>query len=622
MTREKTFPVQADTYVRQDLPTKRFSADRTLSLRNGGGNDRRAFVFFASPAPPNSYVSSATLHLFLKDGWSGAHVVTAKRITQRWVSQRLDWSPQPSITALHDASATFTAADNTAQTIDVTDMVRDVAAGSRWYGLRLEIDTSGVSNIWSQNAPNRAHRPFLVVEYSFAPDMVTGLRPDGGRLISAAIPTVAWKFVDLTDGQSQAFSQVQIDTVGDFVAPEFDSGWVANTDEQYDTNDGGYAGAGDGDPRYWRVRVKDGNGITSDWSDSAQFAYLALGTLAITFPASDGDLVDETTPPITHTLSAGTQAFSRYVVTEDGSAGILDNIDTGKTPDASSTFVVPVGVIHEVGVDYYVHAFAWDDADREVLPGAPIYSESVRRFRLQETDPDAVTDLAAADAGGHVLVTWNRAAAPDFFALRIDGRLVDGYDQIDPADVFVSGTSYALKVVDISPRVTHTIEVVAIVNDAGVLKISGSNPIISDFKWKPTGIWLLAPASDIFLQLLDTQTQSSDFIEESTLYHVINRDDPVRISAGAHGYAGSVTGTLVTSTWSSASESLAAVEAMKALPEGSDIRLIMGRRILKIGIDHLSLTGHGTVEEMYDVTVAYFQNGGYSAAGSIPVVIP
>lgn len=274
-----------DTYADQNEQSKNFGDRVKLWLKGGGGSDKRAFVFFAPPFPAGVTVLAATLRVHLAEAWGGSQTLSAVRITQAWSEGKLNWNNKPNVDTGEQADvsvASLSAGDEVE--LDVTDLMAAVAAGATFYGIRLEIDASVSRALASSDDPDVSLRPELVVEWSEAPQAPTSLAPAGGRVVSVTRPRLTWQFVDNAGSVVQAESQVQTSTSSDFSSPNYDSGWVANTVSAWDLAATAFPAIADGDVRYWRVRVRDGAGLESAWSDPVSWERESHGALTITNP--------------------------------------------------------------------------------------------------------------------------------------------------------------------------------------------------------------------------------------------------------------------------------------------------------------------------------------------------
>lgn len=602
-----------DTFADQNRADRNFADRVNLSLNgNSGGNaQRQSFLFFGGLPPIGSTVIDATLSVYLRGAWSGGpHTITAKRVTESWKASRLTWAKRPSVTATNSGSAAVTGgAGGDLVEIDVTALIQDAVAAGVFYGIRLELDTSGTKNLESADQPDPDLRPVLEVDWASQPLAATDLKPAGGRQVSIAKPVLQWTYADL-EGDDQAELQVQIDDADDFATPVFDSGWVVSTLPELDLADTAYGGIAAGTTRYWRVRVKNAAGVVSDWSDAAEFGRTNQGTLSLSAP---GATVEETTPPVTHSLSGATQAEAEYLLDERDAAGIWRRVYTKRRfATTATTFTLPAGLVRIPDRDYRVTVRIWDTVDREGTPGDPTYTEQSQVFQWTAavSPPTAPTTLVAAgeaDAGPGVSLTWSRSSQPDYWAILVDGVAVE--DRIPGADASAGGTDYAWTLYSVTPNAARTIEVQAVVDDAGVLKHSASAQ--DTITHRVVGLWLVDTDEDPArkVRLLGRDPADLRLGEAGTTYYPVGRQDPVRVTDAVRGFEGRIAG-LIDDT--SGTDYRGALEQMKGAT-GRTYRLVAGDLNVPVALaDVATLTPHPTESGLWLAAVEVFQIGEFA----------
>lgn len=592
MTALKTLHTSTDSWVNQDAPGINHGPDRRFYLNGDATHTRLGYAYFSQPFPDGALILSATLELTLAAAFGSTTTITAKRIVEKWLESKINYTNRPSINALNAGSVVVTAnpAGHKVQ-IDLTDMLQDVANGSAWYGVQLSISTTGNRYLWASDAPND-DGPNLTIEWATVPDAVTDLQPADGSVVSSATPVVSWTFRDVDGTSDQESSQVQVSTdPDDFSAPVYDSTMVANTDWAWEL---GGSLLSDGTVYYWRVRVTDSNGNVSPYSPHQSFSVTPKGTLALSSPTAT---VDETTPPITWSLTGATQEAYRIILTDNfavhfGRGGshvafIAPAVvwDTGRVLSAATTVHVPAGLINGMDTDgYTLELRVWDDSDRVATPAEPAFSSDSQTFTFVPGGPTAIGTLTAANDDPAALLTWTSATEPDYFALYVDGDIPPGvdvngqtWDRLLPADYLVSGTTYQLAWLGAAPGEEHTYEVSRVVNNAGKFHHSTSNPTVT-FTTNPLGMWLVDVTSGRRVQILGTDDPSGWQIgEESTTYYPIGRRDPVRITTSIRGYEGSISGRLELGTdgVTSAQTFRNRLEAIRGAGASHSIRLIV-----------------------------------------------
>lgn len=604
----KTVYATIDAWTNQDRPNVNHGPDTRLMLKGTTSHKKYGYILFAKPFPPGALILGATLTLTLAAAWPGTTTITVRRVTATWREGRLTWNNQPATTATHLATKVVTGgAKDDAVTVDLTTMLADVAAGSAWYGIRVEVDVAGPLYLWASEAVARPS-PKIDIEWTLVPDAVTDLHPLDGAVVGSTTPVFTWTFRDSDGTADQASSQVQVDNTDDFASPVYDSGMVANGEQQWAVA----SGLSNGGDYFWRVRVIDTNGNTSDWSDVGSFHVTTRGTLTITSPSTTPE---ETTPPVAWTLGSGTQIAYQVILRDLLAAPVTDPggsiiFDTGRVASTDTSVAIPSGRLVRTDTNaYQVEVRVWDNTDRESTPGLPAYSVATRTMTLTPSGvPTDVLTLTATDDAPAVAFQWTRTNMPDYFALRVDGDVPAGtdafgntWDRLDPTDYLVSGTTYRMAWYRAEPSVGHTYEVIAVVDNAGVLQMSTGNPTTT-FTSRPVGLWLIDEASGerVRFEGRDDPSGSWKIGEEATDYYPVGRRSPVHIVTSLRGYEGSMSG-LYLNDWGdvTADEYKAALEAIKA-SGSTHVRMIV--------------QGFNLPVQVSDVSTAPFHPAGYSAA--------
>ncbi len=603
--------ITQDATVRESVTSRNLGETPWLAVGNETNDIRRAFVYAARPFPRGATVVDAKLRLYTRDVWSGGPItVTAKVVTQKWKETGaggITWADQPDVTA---ANVTANVANNapvgTLVEFDVTSLLQTVASGgSAYHGFRLTIAAATTHRFHSAESTSANLRPVLEVEWGVVGDGPVDLKPSGGLSVSKPQPTLVWELVD-TEGNEQAEFQVQIDDADTFSSVLHDSGWVVSEDSEYDLSTTGFTVA-NGVVRYWRVRVRDGNGIESEWSDPVSFRRDDKGVLTITSP---GATTDDVTPPITHTFTGTTQEVVRYILEREDTDGWVSIYNSGPQATVATSFTLPQDLIDNETDNYRIRVFVWDNIDRVATPGDPRYVEDVQEFAyVRDGTPAAVTSLTVTDATDEdeapgVVVEWQRAAQPDYFALKIDGKIK--LPRIDPVDVFVSGTTYRTVVYFVVPRSEHEFEVEAVTLSGGRYKHSDGN-VTTDFTPNPKGVWLVAPDYNLNVFIAGKDPFEKPIGESGTTYFPINRRDPVRVRDSVRGYEGSFRGLLTAGYGKTGAEWRNRFETMKGLPADADVWLVFSDNAFPV------ILGVGEVTNLYHdrfaVSCEYWQVG-------------
>jgi hypothetical protein len=540
----------ADTWARQDRASDRHGSHRFLSTSLEAAKNRYAYLTFGRPWPLGTQptVPLARLYLYARGVHAGPYNITVKIITAKWSANRLDWNNKPGVGAATGVFAVGAGGltDGQEVIVDITALISSVASGGVFYGLRVEVDATSARNFYSLDSGSPGKHPYLYVDWNLGPDAPDNLKPSGSRAISLAQPTYTYIFRD-TEGDKQQALQIQIDDAADMATPLHDTGEIAT-----DLQERAPAFTITQDvTRYWRGRAKDSYGIWSPWSEVVQFIRRAKGTLVITNPAvSPNNFVEETTPPISWTftppaLPAGTvQEFVEMILEERDSATDLwvQVWHYPKTATAGGSITVPSGYLKKQSpAEYRVTIRVWDTVDREDTPGDPSYVEAQRTFDLRRSAvPAAVTSLTVTprtDPG--IDLAWVRAIDPDYFEIVVDGVTVE--DRIE-------GTLRALTFWKARPYIQHTIEVVAVVTDVGVLKRSTGNDTET---LTPTvgGTWLFEEDGSNVVVFLEGEGVAGivpgNIGVEGETHVLLHRRSPVRITDITRGQEGKIGGLLV-----------------------------------------------------------------------------
>jgi hypothetical protein len=623
---QKTLRTSSDSWVNEDHPAINHGPDRRFFLNGDASHKRYGYAYFSKPFPGGALILDAELTLTLAAAWAGTTTITINRIVESWKESQINYTNRPSITTTHQATATVVGGSAGQRvTIDLTQMIADVAAGAAWYGVQIQIDTTGNKYLWTSEAPNE-HGPTLDVSWALVPDAVTDLHPADGAIVGDTTPVVTWTFRDVDGSSDQESSQVQVSTdPADFSTPVFDSTMTANTDWQQEIS----SGLTDGDTYYWRVRVTDENGNVSPWSDVVSFTVTVKGALTLSSP---GATVDETTPPVTWALGSGTQQAYRIILTDNFAirtggrshiAYIVPTViwDTGRVESAATTVHVPAGLIADDTADAYtIEVRVWDDTGRVSTPGSPAYSSDVQTFSWVKGGPTNVASLTVAGDDPGLELTWTRSIEPDFFALYVDGVIPGGVDQngqswdrLLPGDYLVSGTTYALSWMGAEPGVSHTYEIAAVDNDAGVFKHSTGNPTAT-YTTSPLGLWLVDMDTGDRVQILMKNDPSGQWTigEEAQDYYPIGRRDPVHIVTSVRGYEGSMTGLLADNDGTTAEQWKERLEGMKGTLGSDQIRMIVQGFNFPINLGAVEISPSAV--EGYNISFAFAQTGEYPFA--------
>ena len=553
MTASKTSTVRnaVDTWANASSTStkkKNYAQGAGLGVASGGSG-AIAYVYHGAPMPRGVTVLSATLRLYTRGDWGGASpTITVKRLGEKFAVSKLTYNNRPSSTGTSVTSSHASTGDGDVWEFDVSAHMQTVADGAAWYG--FEVTSSSSTRRYFRSSQNSDLRPELEVTYADAPDTPTTLTPNG-QTIGVSKPTVECDYTDPTGGTLTSM-QVHLkatDTgwtsAGGFSSPDYDTGEVtvdAGSTARLDLSATAYGGAGSGDTVYWTARVRDDSGEWSAWADVADFTYTPKGTLSIDSPSSGSPVLTDYTPPVLATVSSMT--LTKYRV-------LVDRLDTGsrvfdsdQVPDAGPSFEQTIDGPHgravlSKGVSYRLTVRAWDDEDRVSTANDPAYVEATRDFTVTagaQTAPTGVTATVIESPPG-VQLDFTSATAPDGFTFTIDGEAVEA--NVDPLDVFVSGTSYRYTFSRIRPNVEADFGVTRVVNgDTSALVEATVTPSIF-------GAWLIDPDRSRHLFIAKTGGSTIEPGEDAETLVPLGAEAGIRVTQGLRGYEGTITGALV-----------------------------------------------------------------------------
>lgn len=588
-----------DAFIGSTNPTVNHADAKSLQLE---ADAAYVYVFFNRPFPLGATILDATLRLYTRGAWNTTPTVTVRRIAQRWGINRITWNNRPPVGSAATSTTQSSAADDHEWAFDVTSLMQAVSDGGVWYGFRLETTHAGRRAFHSGNTATGT-RPQLEVTWSQAPQPPETLSPSGGRAVSVAKPTLRFDFTDHRGSTALQAVQVQIDPDGTFATPDFDSGVVATTEPELDLTTTTYLGLSGGQETRWRVKVQDGAGLWSEWSDVVRFRRDVKGTLTIDNPgAAPNDFVSEWTPPIFWSLTGETQkAWQLFITPADDRTDHL--YDTGRTRGTDMSWTLPKGIIEDDS-RYRVVVRIWDTKDREHTPGDRAYTQAEREFVFKE-DPttNPVTNLAVENLLPRpwAELTWDRATAPDRFVVKRNGRVIES--DLDPAERFTSGTSYRWVDRDAHPYRHHTWVVQAV----ALGKTSGNNPSVG-LDLTQQGIWLSDNDRDIdvFINGRDEGTWAMG--EEATTHNPLGATHGVRITQALRGLEGTITGELTEAAGRTVEQWEDNLLRIKARP-GQVLTLSMGNESIRCVVGNLAIYPTPTVPITKGVSFDFWQVG-------------
>lgn len=522
-----------DTHADSDWPSRNFFDAKRLRLQDGSA---LAYLYFNRAFPLDATIVSATLRVYTKGAWNIAPTLTVKKIAEHRPLSKLTWDNRPTAGSANATKTQSSAADGHEWAFDVTALLQGVADGGVWYGFRIETSSSAAGKyLHSANAVD--FQPELEVTWSEAPQAPSVLTPTGSQAVSIGKPMLRFDFTDTAGSTVMQALQVQVDPAGNWATPAFDSGVVTASEPELDLATTAYAGLSAGTETRWRVKVQDGAGLWSPWSDVVRFRRDNKGTLSITNPPVSG-VVNEWTPPITWSLTGETQKAWRVFITPDDDP-TTDLYDTGRVKGTDTSWTLPKAVIEDES-DYRVYVRIWDTKDRVSVPGDRPFTETWRTFHFAEDPtPNPVTGLTVANLLPRpwAELTWSRATMPDRFVIKRNGKVVEVIE--DPSEILDSGTTYVWTDRDAHPYRLHEWKVQAVVNG----KTSGG-PTVS-LRTQSQGIWIYDHDRNIEVFLAGTDEAGFVHGEEGTTHYPLGSSRGKRTTQALRGYEGPVSGVLI-----------------------------------------------------------------------------
>ncbi|QGX08243.1 DNRLRE domain-containing protein [Janibacter melonis] len=539
-----------DTYVSSAYPSKNYSEASVLRVKSGA---MLAYVSPARPFNPRSTITRAQLVLRVMGNYpSATRTFTAKRQGNRTaLYKNLTWANKP---AAHSDGVTVTTtgalAAGTELVFEVASHVQKWSDGADFDG--WEISTNSTSEIKLYSTDSTASwaqklEPELRVWVADAPAAPSDLAPSGNRVVSEPKPVLRWAQLDVNGDTSIVAAQVQISNTASFAAPAFDSGEQPVDDASLNlaalANGMTYPGLpSDGSSRYWRVRVKDGAGLWSDYSASVSTRYLPKGTQTLVSPSAASPKVSDPTPPIAWTLTGATQrAYRLELFRKHKTADVwFDVWDSGKRTSTAQTVTLPARKLTYDDRRYKIRLSLWDTLDRQTTPGSPAAYVVEREFFFNDnaaTTPTKTVSVSQVGLWPYVRVRFTTDSVPDRTIISRDGKIVADIEAADLAALRQGDGSYIW--LDRAPRTgrlnTWTVRPLSNGQMGWGNPSASLNPVVK-------GRWLVTDDFEVFLAGTD---QDLAMVEVATDHEVLGDAPAVRIVQGLKGWSGSVSGQLV-----------------------------------------------------------------------------
>jgi hypothetical protein len=544
-----------DAFSNQAFPDRNTGPQSRLRLDGTTGLIKRSFIDFNLPDAVlrGATVTAAVFKLYPRVA-AGSTAGEIRRITGPWKEGRLTHNNVPATSTTNAVAFTGITWAGELE-FDVLDLVLDAISAGEMHGFRITISTSALRELFSSEAAGDGKAPTLEIDWSSNPPAPSDLRPSGERAVSTNLPTLSW-----ASGRAQSAFEVEVRDVATQTTHQ-DTGEVVSTDNFYTLT----VALTPAEEMEWRVRMRDGDGLWSEFSEWVPFVHIAIGTVTISNPTVGG-VVNDSTPPFIWTYS-GIQAEVAVILYERDTQGTyVEKHRLSRRTYATSTYTPPQGIITSQDADrYMVQVQVWPDVDFEQIPGAPNHAEAERVFTFEKTasvaGPSSLSAVVGETTDEHldpvlprVSLSWERADAPDAFLLLVDDAVVA---ELDPADFFMSGTSYAVEYFGAVPNTEHIYEIAAVVNN----EVSAVNPT-DTATLCIAGIWLIDEEEGTFVRISGRDQLPEARGESGETVYPIGRPEPVRYRDSLRGREGSLTGKLIDEAFLSASEAEALVQAM------------------------------------------------------------
>lgn len=535
------------TTVSQQYASKNLDSSQGFGTRTGGVGAAIGYIYGARPFPLGATITKAEIHFFSTSMPTGTHTFNFRALRQSFSSSKVNYTSRPTLLSADTKTVTKTGviADGTEWTVNIQSWMQAVSDGTPWYGIQFQSAENVARYFYAENNPKIQFRPYLLVEWSDAPDKPSGLSPAGGRAVGLSKPVLRAHYVDVSGDTNLAAVQVQINATADFTTPAWDSGVVLTSSPELNLANTAYAGLTDGQTVYWRLRFQDGAGLWSSWADPVSFKYDTKGTLVVNNPPVGTPTVSDVTPPILWDFTGETQAAYQLTVVESfdptNSKTTRKSWTSGKITSNDTSITLPSGVLTQSGKNYDLSIRVWDAKSREATPGDPAYVEVVRTFSFVPSAATAgTTGLTAVpqDPRPYVQLSWSRATAPDGFNIVRNGKVIAA--GLLPENVNTGSTTYTWTDHSASPQRTLTYSVQAVVNG-----IASSSNTTATAVVKSMGIWLRDSVTGDELVIAGRDARSFTLSETSEmLTPIADGANKVLISQAQGGLEGTIQGVL------------------------------------------------------------------------------
>lgn len=574
-----------DTHVSSVQADAQFAQIKFPRVTSG---THKIFVHMPLPGVRGRTIGQALLSVPVKDAWA-AQTLTATPVGSDWGPRKTTWNAQPTLRTGAIAAPQTAKSDGQRVEIDVTAHVQAVADGAKHYGWQITTNSAASNRVYgfdaTQKNVNDAWK--LVIDFTEAPEPPSDLSPNGN--LTGIEPVLTFDFVDLGGASTEmAALNVQVNTTAATSGANFwDSGEVAATLPEYDLAPASWTGT-DGTLYYWRVRVKDGAGYWSGWSDWASFTYDVKPTLTINQPT--GGLIWDPSPTILASISLGTvKAFRVRIANGNDKSKVV--YDSGKLPGSGTTSVAHTVPFKNDGrrvlkddKDYWLNVRIWDNNNREATPGDPTWTGAWVSFRLDDDlVPAPPTGLVAVQIGDtpRVRLSWARTGTTDAWVIVRDGEIIA---RLDAAEVESASGTYSWVDPTAAPLVQHVYKVKAVDFTSKKQTTPSSETYITT---DAPGVWLLGELDDVCLD--GDGISGFRTLDRRASYKPINAAYDVDVVHAFEGVVGGFVGSIDDRTPDGWEATRTAILAMKDAPH-AEVQLVYGTTSVPVKLRNVSVS--------------------------------
>lgn len=594
----RTVPVTADTFTSSSRRGENFSSLSYVEVSASSSDTRHGYFFAPIPREieRGATVVSGKLRLVSYAAAAVSRTISARGLASVASYSRMSWVSQPAITGPTATLTSSTALGGQVWELDITAIGQAVSAGALWWGVRVFSSHADPLRFDAVNSRYADRRPVFVWEWADEPEQPVDLSPSGTGAIALRKPVLRWAHADYGGDTSLAAAQVQVRAPAG--ATVWDSGWDSTVvAPEMDLASTSYPGLPeDGSDHQWRVRVRDGDGLESVWSEWASFRYRARGTVSIIEPA--GGVIMDPTLPVAWSFT-GTQGDARVILYR----GDQLRTEVWRSPRLGSAqaTVIPSGIMRD-DKTYTITVQAWDDVARQSTPGAPAYrQQSVTCFFDEDAAVPRPLTVVAAQRGmtPFVDIDVTTSVTPDALMIVRDGQIVA---RLTPADVQVAPLSFRWSDRTCPPHREARYEVRSLVakrrSQARVAKVTV----------RPVGVWLTTDAETVCLS--GREAGSPTLLETSTAHELGDRVVVITDALGGHAgdWSGELVGDTINCPGVSAQQHRGALMRIREEPKGA--RFHQGPVNVPVTLQNVVARALPDERLRYQASFAYWQQPG------------